>query len=414
MARIGRFNWEEQSTSTASAPVVVCTTCFIAWFRLRVPGLTATSRILKGEESSKILPAHTATMQNGANRSFQLSGSPILLKILDESQINDSNKRDTAAQKPRWGSPVRELEAPGALVHLSDSSLFLVSAHQGTECRSRLAVRALPSATARKDYLRAHERFKEAPLAMNQVPWLNGNAGDWFLRSLSYHTEHPVLKWATRGEAIRHGDIICIRGDSGSPKSLLLAVSSGLHVVSVASVDQLQQFVSSLPNLLSFGVLRNCRVVFFDDLDLGMAAGHFCSCCTFAHGDEGRCDDLQRMVPGSAFGQQMARLTDVVRSLLQIAAERSLLFMYGLAKRPDPQIQTAARGAFIPNHPITGMNVPHHTLHSYTTLANEQAAANSADTAAAGSISPFVCTSGTQESCVFAIGTDGECVLLQR
>ncbi|OEH75189.1 hypothetical protein cyc_08042 [Cyclospora cayetanensis] len=316
---------------------------------------------------------------------------------------------------------------------------------------------------------------------MNQAPWLNGNAGDWFLRSLSYHTEHPVLKWATRGEAIRHGDIICIRGDSGSPKSLLLASAggigeecllvlgndsispnllkeqllcriktvrgslrsesagkpedfllkclAGLHVVSVASVDQLQQFVSSLPNLLSFGVLRNCRVVFFDDLDLGM-------------------------VPGSAFGQQMARLTDVVRSLLQIAAERSLLFMYGLAKRPDPQIQTAARGAFIPNHPITGMNVPHHTLHSYTTLANEQAAANSADTAAAGqygcsstpcqddfwrpprrfvlqllcdpqqanpsgcfpsrSISPFVCTSGTQESCVFAIGTDGECVLLQR
>lgn len=47
-------------------------------------------------------------------------------------------------------------------------------------------------------------------------------------------------------------------------------VHSNLHVVSVGSVDQLQQFVKSLPELLS-GPLRCCRVVFVDDLDLGMA-----------------------------------------------------------------------------------------------------------------------------------------------
>lgn len=46
-------------------------------------------------------------------------------------------------------------------------------------------------------------------------------------------------------------------------------VCSNLHVVSVGSVHQLQQLVNTLPQLLK-GPLRCCRVVFVDDLDLGM------------------------------------------------------------------------------------------------------------------------------------------------
>lgn len=109
--------------------------------------------------------------------------------------------------------------------------------------------------------------------------WHDGNVGGWFLRSLSYEPTHPLLSWATSGksfpyiyqekktvlhtlkfipalinkevvlccpaahiyiiynifmrllccthtgQSLRHGDIICLRGDTGTGKTLILTVS---------------------------------------------------------------------------------------------------------------------------------------------------------------------------------------------
>lgn len=200
--------------------------------------------------------------------------------------------------------------------------------------------------------------------------WLDGDVGSWFLRSLTYDVKHPLLSWAVSGQKLRHGDLVCLRGDAGTGKTLILSQvlaeflmpqSTGglgtacllllgndnfsphllreqifaklaryqdnwsaagkledvlsqsfanLHVVSVGSVDQLQQFVKSLPELLS-GSLRCCRVVFVDDLDLGMAS-----------------------LP--LFAPQIARLTDVVHSFLQATALHGLLVTYALNRRVAP------------------------------------------------------------------------------
>ncbi|KAL8436729.1 hypothetical protein Efla_002161 [Eimeria flavescens] len=193
--------------------------------------------------------------------------------------------------------------------------------------------------------------------------WLDGDVGCWFLRSLAYEVKHPVLAWATCGECLRHGDVVCLRGGVGTLKSFILAQTlaefltpqsaggvgaecllllgndsisphllrevlaaqlaryhadcrrnrlsnfarSNLHVVSVGTVSQLKTFVNLLPELLN-GTLSTCRVFFVDDLDLGMGSV-------------------------SSFSPQMSQLTDVVRAFLQAACRHNLLFIYGLQRR---------------------------------------------------------------------------------
>ncbi|KAL8274114.1 hypothetical protein Esti_001956 [Eimeria stiedai] len=108
--------------------------------------------------------------------------------------------------------------------------------------------------------------------------------------------------------------------DSRTIDELLAESLKNLHVVSMQSLGQLQSFVDSLPALLTSS-LKYCRVIFVDDLDLGMASA-------------------------ASFGPQMSQLTEVLRRFLQGAALHGLLMIYGLNRRAAPQLQATMSRVF--------------------------------------------------------------------